>query len=267
MWWPTSSAARRRAIASQASPSASKSPGADGRGRSNRGIGRLLVNEKTVEAHISSIFSKLSLVEEPNDHRRVLAVRAWLTGQHLPAPPDRSQSRDWRTRALPCEACAAPLPCTGCLANVTFVLAGSPSTLMMPPWPLALDNRGLHPPEPMVRILEAITSLEPSDELCVLMDREPLLLYPSSNGAASSGSSRHSTTDSSWSSGRCARWTGSARPTARRWGWWRRSLSLPHSARLLRATHDNPFRRLPRGEHRSSWLRPTQLSSDGSPWG
>jgi DNA-binding NarL/FixJ family response regulator len=52
-------------------------------GRSNRGIGRLLVvNEKTVEAHISSIFSKLSLVEEANDHRRVLAVRAWLTGQH-----------------------------------------------------------------------------------------------------------------------------------------------------------------------------------------
>ena len=42
----------------------------------------------------------------------------------------------------------------------------------------SLDNRGLHPPEPMVRILEAITSLEPSDELCVLMDREPLLLYP-----------------------------------------------------------------------------------------
>lgn len=41
-----------------------------------------------------------------------------------------------------------------------------------------LDNRGLEPPEPMVRILEAITGLSPDDRLVVLMDREPLLLYP-----------------------------------------------------------------------------------------
>jgi uncharacterized protein (DUF2249 family) len=30
----------------------------------------------------------------------------------------------------------------------------------------------------MVRILEALASLEPADELVALMDREPLLLYP-----------------------------------------------------------------------------------------
>ncbi len=48
-------------------------------GRSNRAIAKQLVlTEKTVETHISSIFSKLELRPEPDDHRRVLAVRAWM---------------------------------------------------------------------------------------------------------------------------------------------------------------------------------------------
>ena len=41
-----------------------------------------------------------------------------------------------------------------------------------------LDNRGLPPPEPMMRILEALGSLGTHDDLRVFMDREPLLLYP-----------------------------------------------------------------------------------------
>lgn len=41
-----------------------------------------------------------------------------------------------------------------------------------------LDNRGLEPPEPMVRILGALQQAGPDDELVVLMDREPMLLYP-----------------------------------------------------------------------------------------
>ena len=48
-------------------------------GRSNRAIARSLVlTEKTVETHIASIFAKLDLLPEPDDHRRVLAVRAWM---------------------------------------------------------------------------------------------------------------------------------------------------------------------------------------------
>jgi DNA-binding NarL/FixJ family response regulator len=48
-------------------------------GRSNRAIAdRLFVTSKTVEAHTASIFSKLELLPAPDDHRRVLAVLAFL---------------------------------------------------------------------------------------------------------------------------------------------------------------------------------------------
>jgi DNA-binding NarL/FixJ family response regulator len=48
-------------------------------GRSNRAVSRLLsVSPKTVEAHIRQILLKLGLRESPDDHRRVLAVLAYL---------------------------------------------------------------------------------------------------------------------------------------------------------------------------------------------
>ena len=48
-------------------------------GRSNQAIAdRLFVTSKTVEAHIASIFSKLELLPAAEDHRRVLAVIAFL---------------------------------------------------------------------------------------------------------------------------------------------------------------------------------------------
>ena len=48
-------------------------------GRSNVGIAdRLFVTEKTVETHVASILGKLGLEAQPDDHRRVLAVLAYL---------------------------------------------------------------------------------------------------------------------------------------------------------------------------------------------
>jgi DNA-binding NarL/FixJ family response regulator len=49
-------------------------------GRSNQGIGhKLFLSPKTVEAHVHSIFTKLQLHQAPDDHRRVLAVLAFLS--------------------------------------------------------------------------------------------------------------------------------------------------------------------------------------------
>jgi DNA-binding NarL/FixJ family response regulator len=48
-------------------------------GRTNVGIARRLwLTDRTVETHISSIMSKLNLVESDEEHRRVLAVLTWL---------------------------------------------------------------------------------------------------------------------------------------------------------------------------------------------
>jgi len=48
-------------------------------GRSNTGIARgLWIAEGTVEKHVRSIFQKLQLPDAPDDHRRVLAVIAFL---------------------------------------------------------------------------------------------------------------------------------------------------------------------------------------------
>ena len=48
-------------------------------GRSNQAIAdALTVTERAVEKHVTNIFSKLDLVNTPADHRRVLAVLAYL---------------------------------------------------------------------------------------------------------------------------------------------------------------------------------------------
>ncbi|HET7735236.1 MAG TPA: response regulator transcription factor [Nocardioidaceae bacterium] len=48
-------------------------------GRSNAAIGRdLVLTAKTVETHIGNILTKLGITQQSDDHRRVLAVLAWL---------------------------------------------------------------------------------------------------------------------------------------------------------------------------------------------
>jgi DNA-binding NarL/FixJ family response regulator len=48
-------------------------------GRTNRGIARRLwLTDRTIETHVSSIMAKLGLADGAEDHRRVLAVLAWL---------------------------------------------------------------------------------------------------------------------------------------------------------------------------------------------
>jgi DNA-binding NarL/FixJ family response regulator len=50
-------------------------------GRSNRAVaGALVVSERAIERHVTSIFSKFDLPPDAEDHRRVLAVLAYLRG-------------------------------------------------------------------------------------------------------------------------------------------------------------------------------------------
>jgi DNA-binding NarL/FixJ family response regulator len=57
-------------------------------GRSNTAIAqRLFLGSKTLETHVSHIFQKLHLAESLDDHRRVLAVLAFLQEPPRPGQP------------------------------------------------------------------------------------------------------------------------------------------------------------------------------------
>ena len=59
-------------------------------GRSNRAIAEeLVVTERAVEKHITSVFDKLNLPPAPEDHRRVLAVIAFLHPERGRREPGR----------------------------------------------------------------------------------------------------------------------------------------------------------------------------------
>ncbi len=42
---------------------------------------------------------------------------------------------------------------------------------------MELDNRELEPPEPLVRTLEGVETLEPGQTLAALLPREPVFLF------------------------------------------------------------------------------------------
>ena len=59
---------------------------------------RLVVSDRTVEAHIRHILTKLDIVESEDHHRRVLAVLAYLQGTQRPSAPKGTEEPGQRTR-------------------------------------------------------------------------------------------------------------------------------------------------------------------------
>lgn len=58
---------------------------ADGPGQDNNGVAsRLVITDNAVHKHIGNIFAKLGLQPTGSDHRRVLAVLAYLNGNREP---------------------------------------------------------------------------------------------------------------------------------------------------------------------------------------
>jgi DNA-binding NarL/FixJ family response regulator len=59
-------------------------------GRSNKGIAdRLLVSERAVQKHVTSVFGKLGLAPGDDDNRRILAVLAYLRAARPPLVAER----------------------------------------------------------------------------------------------------------------------------------------------------------------------------------
>ncbi len=104
---------------------------------------------------------------EPLPLYRVLAAKGYAHEAR------RSDSGNWEIRfrprpAVPARPTAAPAAARG----------GDDEGDAWPAPVAHVDNRGLLPPEPMMRILQAVEGLRPGEVLAAVNDREPMFLLP-----------------------------------------------------------------------------------------
>jgi uncharacterized protein (DUF2249 family) len=106
---------------------------------------------------------------EPVPLYRVLARRGFAHWT------ESGEAADWRVWFFRDDATvASPVASSSDVMAEGLAEAGPPALEA----PIRLDVRGLEPPLPMVRVLEAIEALAPGQRLEVLHHRRPLFLYP-----------------------------------------------------------------------------------------
>jgi uncharacterized protein (DUF2249 family) len=105
---------------------------------------------------------------EPVPLYRVLARRGFAHWT------ESGQAEDWRVWFY---RESAPDPAPGLPCRTTAV-GSAGATPPAPESTVRLDVRGLEPPLPMVRVLEAVETLTPGRRLEVLHHRRPVFLYP-----------------------------------------------------------------------------------------
>ncbi|MCZ0963132.1 DUF2249 domain-containing protein [Paracoccus benzoatiresistens] len=69
-------------------------------------------------------------------------------------------------------------PLEGAAPDAGLAPGSAPGAALWPDPSMTLDLAGLAPPEPMVRILEALAALPAGEVLFALLDREPMFLFP-----------------------------------------------------------------------------------------
>jgi uncharacterized protein (DUF2249 family) len=85
----------------------------------------------------------------------------------------RHREGDWEILFTPNGASA-----NGVREQRPAAAAASASSADWPPPKDFLDNRGLLPPEPMIRILDALEHMAPGEVIEAINEREPMFLYP-----------------------------------------------------------------------------------------
>lgn len=69
-------------------------------------------------------------------------------------------------------------PVAGAAVEEGLAPGSAPGAALWPDPSRTLDLLGMMPPEPMVRILEALDRMEPGEVLFATLDREPMFLFP-----------------------------------------------------------------------------------------
>jgi len=79
---------------------------------------------------------------------------------------------DWEVLFTPGAGAAAVKPAAKPAIDATADASGWPAPRVH------LDNRGLQPPEPLVRILDTLEHMKPGEVLAAINERDPVFLYP-----------------------------------------------------------------------------------------